>query len=91
MIGILLNLKVMEENKMSEKIIINYEISDEMEVSFSGTKELAKYCSLDEFKSVIGKYLLRIDNKLNVDGKILKAGTLEFVIEKNNLTKNDKP
>jgi len=80
----------MEENKMSEKIIINYEISDEMEVSFSGTKELAKYCSLDEFKSVIGKYLLRIDNKLNVDGKILKAGTLEFVIDKNNLKKNEK-
>jgi len=76
---------------MSEKIIINYKISDDMEVSFSGTKELGKYCSLDEFKSVIGKYLLRIDNKLNVDGKILKAGTLEFVIEKNNLTKNDKP
>jgi len=70
---------------MSEKIIINYEISDEMEVSFSGTKELAKYCSLDEFKSVIGKEFLKIDNKLNVDGKILKTGTLEFVIDKSNI------
>jgi len=75
---------------MTEKITINYKISEDMKVSFSGTKELGKYCSLDEFKSVIGKYLLEIDNKLNVGGKIIKAGKLEFEIENNQEVKNEK-
>lgn len=67
---------------MSKKIKINYKITDDMEVRFSGTKKLAKYYSLEEFESIIGKYFLKRDNKLNLDGKILKAGSLEFEIGK---------
>jgi len=68
---------------MPKKITVNYKISDDMEVSFSPEiEELAKYGSLDKFKELSRKYFLEIDNQMNVNGKILKKGSLEFEIEK---------
>jgi len=71
---------------MPKKITISYEIADDMSVSFSSEiKELAKYGSLNKFKSMTKKYLSEIDNQMNVKGKILKAGRLEFEVQDNNI------
>ena len=65
------------------KIIINYKISDDMEVSFSPEiEELGKYGSLEKFKELSKKYVVEMDNQMNLDRKVLKEGSLKFVIEK---------
>lgn len=74
---------------MPKKITINYKISDDMEVSFSGIEELREYGSLEKFKELSRKYVLEIDNQMNAEGKILEAGKLEFKIENNQEVKNE--
>ena len=72
---------------MTKKIKIKYNISKDMEVSFSGLEQLKKYGSLEKFKELsrkyFGKYLLKMDNEMNCGGKAIKVGSLEFEIEKN--------
>lgn len=72
---------------MSKKIKINYKVSKDMEVSFSGFEQLKKYGSLKKFEELsrkyFGKYLLEMDNEMNCGGEAIKTGSLEFEIEKN--------
>lgn len=74
---------------MPKKITINYKISDDMKVSFSGIEKLREYGSLKKFKELSRKYVLEIDNQMNAEGKILEAGKLEFKIENNQEVKNE--
>lgn len=66
---------------MSKKITINYFISDDMKVAFSSDENLKDYQPyLDRLKTMTKKYLLEVDNILNLKEKIIKAGKLEFVL-----------
>jgi len=77
---------------MPKKIIINYEISEggNPKVSFSGLEQFREYGNIKEIEKLSKKYLLEVDNQVNVTENLVKQGKLEFKIGKNSESEEEQ-